>query len=93
MHKLSEKLDQGDILGQVIFTIHPQEEVYDIYVRSLEYGLILLKDTLHKINDISPTPQNHLEATFFSSKDIHLLGERESFFRSKQKCHELKLND
>jgi len=94
IHKLSEKLDQGDILGQVIFSIYPEsEEVYDVYVRSLEYGLILLTDTLTRINLISPVPQNHLEATYFSSKDIHLLGERESFFKSKQKCEELKLHD
>lgn len=82
IHKLTEQLDQGPILAQSRFTIYPYfEEVGDVYERALEHAYLLFTQTLPNLDRIHLVEQNHSEATYYSSKDFHRLGDRLTFTR------------
>ena len=86
IHKISEGIDDGDILGKLVYPIYPDvEEVEDVYNKSLEYGFLLFKDVMSKINFClsNATAQSDYDETpsYYSNKDIKLLGNREGFCR------------
>ena len=59
------------------YPIYPDiESVKDVYDKSLDYGFSLFMDVMPKIDKIEPVEQNHIEATYYSNKDIVKLGER-----------------
>lgn len=90
IHKIHEGIDDGDILGKVIYPIYPEiEEVRDVYNKSLEYGFLLFTDVMTKIDYClkHAVPQDSLPetSTYYSGKDDIRLGDRASFTRKHTK--------
>lgn len=86
IHKVSEGIDDGDILGRITYPIYPEiEEVEDVYKKALDYGYILFKDVMSKIDFCltHATPQKDFKEkpTYFSMKDSKFLLERSDFRR------------
>ena len=86
IHKVEEGIDNGDILGKIVYPIYPDvEEVIDVYSKALEYGFVLFKDVMSKIDYCltNATPQDTIgeTPTYYSNKENTLLGEREDFKR------------
>ena len=83
IHKIFSGIDNGDILGKVIYPIYPEiEEVEDVYKKSLDYGWLLFLDVISKIEHAikNSVPQSH-EYTYYSKDDDLLLGDRLGFKR------------
>ena len=85
IHRITEGIDDGPILGQIIYPIYPEvEEVEDVYLKSLKYGWLLFLDVMSKIDfalkSCSPQGEN---GSYYSMKQNHLLGERNDFRRTK----------
>ena len=82
IHEIAPGVDDGDILGQVRFSIHPEiDEVIDVLQRATEHGWQLFQTTIPLLDHIDPQPQDSREAlTYYRSQD-HLLGERRYFTR------------
>lgn len=77
---MTEKLDQGPIVAQCRFTVYPYiDEVQDVYNRALGYAYLLFSHTVPDLERIRFTDQNDAEATYYSSKDYHRLGDRLTF--------------
>ena len=53
-----------------------------MYKRALEYGYVLLTETLPLLDRIVARPQDESRATYFSMADNDGLGERRSFTRA-----------
>jgi len=86
IHKIHEGVDDGDILGRITYPIYPDiEEVEDVYNKALEYGFVLFKDIMSKINYClsHATPQDTTgeTSTYYSNKETSLLEERIDFQR------------
>tara|TARA_R100001082_G_C4315404_1_gene138729 strand:+ start:186 stop:818 length:633 start_codon:yes stop_codon:yes gene_type:complete len=84
IHKISEGIDDGPILGQVKYPIYPEvEEVEDVYTKSLDYGWILFLDVMNNIDYALETAKDQTgEASYYSMKKNHLLGDRSDFRRN-----------
>ena len=85
IHRITEGIDDGPILGQIIYPIYPEiEEVEDVYSKSLKYGWLFFLDVMSKIDfaltNCSPQSEN---SSYYSMKQNHLLGERSDFRRPK----------
>lgn len=77
IHEITPGIDDGPILGKVTYPIYPEiESVKDVYNKSLEYGFLLFKDVISKIDLIKPKEQDHSSATYYSNKTISQLEER-----------------
>jgi methionyl-tRNA formyltransferase len=92
IHKIHEGIDDGDILGRVVYPIYPEvEEVIDVYNKSLEYGFLLFRDVMAKIDHClaNAVPQDLLpEApTYYSSSDSIGLGDRTDFTRNRREAN------
>lgn len=84
IHQITEGIDDGAILGKVVYPIYPEiEEVEDVYNKALEYGWVLFKDVISKIDYLynNSTPQIEPESSYYSNKEINLLGNRSGFNR------------
>ncbi len=62
--KLDEKMDEGDILSQKEVDIYPQERAGELEARLAQIGAELLLETISKIDQIKPIPQDHSQATY-----------------------------
>jgi len=86
IHEILSGIDNGPIIAQLKYSIYPEfDEVVDVYNRSLEYGMVLFENTFPLLNKIKPKIQNENEASYHSSKDNYLLGDRKSFTREESK--------
>ena len=82
IHEITPGVDDGPIVAQVKYSIYPEvDEVEDVYKRGLIFGFELIKATIPRLDAITPVPQNEAEATFYHSRDNHLLGDRRHFTR------------
>jgi len=84
VHRITEGIDDGPILGQVVYPIYPEiEEVEDVYNKALDYGWLLFKDVMTKYDyarkHAKPQKGSH---PYYSMKIVRYLGEREGFRRS-----------
>jgi hypothetical protein len=57
--------------------------VIDVYKRALEYGWVLFQQTMPILEKIIAEPQNVSMATYYTTKQNHLLGERRSFTKKE----------
>lgn len=62
--RLNEKMDEGDILTRREVEILPDETAGELEARLAEIGAELLLETLAKIDEIPPQPQDHSQATY-----------------------------
>lgn len=83
IHEVTDLIDAGPILGQILFGINPKEhEVIDVYKKCLIYGENLFKAMLPDLLTQSTFEQDETKATYYSQKDQDRLGERRDFFRN-----------
>tara|TARA_R100001244_G_C5165699_1_gene131407 strand:- start:1512 stop:2162 length:651 start_codon:yes stop_codon:yes gene_type:complete len=84
IHEISPGIDDGDILGQVKYSIYPEfEEVIDVYNKSILYGYDLFIKTIPLIDKIVPQKQNESESSYYSNKENNLLKERTNFTKKQ----------
>ena len=84
IHEITPGIDDGPVVGQVKYSIYPEfDEVIGVYNRALEYGWVLLQQTLPLIHTIEVRPQVHSEATYFNKDQNALLGERRNFTKKE----------
>jgi len=84
LHEITPGIDDGPIYSQVLYSIYPElDEVRDVYARALEYGWTLFTQTMPLLDRITPSPQDHSQATYYASHQNSLLGERRSFTRQE----------
>jgi len=82
IHEITPGIDDGPIVSQVTYSIYPDlDEVEDAYARSLEYGYTLFAQTMPLLDRIVVRPQDDSRATYYSSAENELLGERRHFTR------------
>lgn len=86
IHEITEGIDDGPVISQVTYSIHPQfEEVIDVYNRSLKYAWLLFLQTIPNLWNIKPIDQDNSQSSYYSTKNDHLLGERLAISRKLQK--------
>jgi methionyl-tRNA formyltransferase len=61
--KMDVGMDTGDVLQMAATPIGAQETAAELTLRLAELGAMLLVDTLKRLNDITPQPQDHARAT------------------------------
>ncbi len=84
IHEILAGVDNGPVVAQVRFSIHPDiDEVRDVYGRCLAFGWELFRQTAPRLDQIPAVPQDEAAATFYHSRDNHLLGERRYFTRAE----------
>lgn len=82
IHEITEGVDDGPIVAQLEYSIYPEtDEVVDVYTRALEYGWVLFEQTVALLDRIVVRPQDERHATYYSSRDSDLLGDRRGFTR------------
>jgi methionyl-tRNA formyltransferase len=68
------------VVAQLKYSIYPEfDEVIDVYNRSMEYGWTLFQQTMPIVGKIRARQQVNSQASYYDSKQNHLLGERRSF--------------
>jgi methionyl-tRNA formyltransferase len=85
IHKVTPGIDDGPILGKIIYPIYPEiEEVIDVYEKALNYGWLLFLDVMSKYDYIinNTLPQDEIISTYYSKKDDIKLKERNNFRRN-----------
>lgn len=88
LHEMTPKLDAGGIVGQLRYSIYPeQDEVIDVYRRSLTYGYTLFEQTMPLIDRIQPRVQDESQATYYTAADAGRLGDRRNFTRAASLTH------
>ena len=81
IHEITPGIDDGPIVSQVIFSIYPDfEEVEDVYLKALNYGYTLFRETMPILDNIEAKKQTG-EIIYHSSLDNNLLGDREGHRR------------
>jgi methionyl-tRNA formyltransferase len=84
IHEITPGIDDGPIVAQIEYPIYPYfDEVIDVYKRALEYGWVLFQQTMPILEKIIAEPQNVSMATYYTTKQNHLLGERRSFTKKE----------
>ncbi len=62
--ELNEKMDEGPILAQTEVSIRSEENAGELLQRMAQIGAEFLADTVSRISELTPKPQNHAEATY-----------------------------
>jgi methionyl-tRNA formyltransferase len=84
LHKIDNGIDTGEIIEQIKFKINPNDTARDLYLKYLEYGFVLLQDSLDSlINDsYLTTPQSASHSSYFSKKSIDYGDININFFKT-----------
>jgi len=83
IHRVTKGIDDGPILGQVVYPIYPDiEEVEDVYNKALDYGWLLFQDVMSKY-DYAAKHAKPQEGSYpyYSMNTSKYLGERQDFRR------------
>jgi folate-dependent phosphoribosylglycinamide formyltransferase PurN len=84
IHEITPGIDDGPIIAQLEYPIYPEfDEVIDVYRRALEYGWCLFRQTMPLLSRIGARPQDESRASYYNSKQNHLLGERRGFTKAE----------
>jgi len=82
IHEITPGIDDGPIYARLLYSIYPEfDEVKDVYARALEYGWALFTQTMPLLGSITPLPQDHAQASYYSLQRNVDLGERRGFTR------------
>lgn len=75
IHQITPGIDDGPIYGQLTYPIYPAiETIQQVYDKSLNYGWMLFKDVLDKLEHLTPYPQEG-KGSYYSNKDVDKLGD------------------
>ncbi|HLF72029.1 MAG TPA: formyltransferase family protein, partial [Dehalococcoidia bacterium] len=84
IHEMTPGIDDGPIVAQRLFAIDPAvDEVIDVYERCLDQGWELFQETMPRLWQIEPQPQDESLARYYSAADFERLGERRFFTRAE----------
>lgn len=74
LHCIDVGIDTGAIIAQKSFKIDINDNARDLYFKYLKNGFILFRDNIEKLikDDFIAIPQNALQSTYFSRKEIDL---------------------
>jgi methionyl-tRNA formyltransferase len=87
IHEITPGIDDGPIVAQATYSIYPEiDEVQDVYARALEYGYVLLTETLPLLDRITPRVQDDAQAIYYALADNERLGDRRSFTRQESQA-------
>ncbi|MFJ1767976.1 formyltransferase family protein [Amycolatopsis sp. NPDC088138] len=83
LHVIDDGVDTGPVLAEALFSIWPDvDEVRDVWWRAIAHGRQLISDTLPRLEDIMPRPQDSALAVTHYSRDNHQLGDRTEWTRA-----------
>lgn len=83
IHVIDAGIDSGPILAEAHFSLWPQiDEVADAWQRAMCYAKLLISDTLPRLDEITPRPQDPAAAVTHYMRDNHLLGDRADWTRT-----------
>lgn len=89
IHEITSGIDDGPIIAQVLYSIFPdQDEVEHVYARALKFAWVLFQETIPLLDRIVAVPQEHENASYYSSKDSGLLGDRADWRRKPREAAE-----
>lgn len=84
IHVIDTGIDSGPILAEALFSIWPDiDEVQDVWARAMAHGRQLITDTLPRLEHIAPRPQDPGQAVTHYSRDVHTLGDRDGWTRTR----------
>jgi methionyl-tRNA formyltransferase len=84
IHEITPGIDDGPIVAQLKYSIYPEaDEVVDVLRRATEYGWVLFQQTLPILNKLTARQQDDSQASYYSKREDHLLGERSNFTRAQ----------
>ncbi|RKT20199.1 formyl transferase-like protein [Streptomyces sp. 1114.5] len=82
IHVIDAGIDSGPILAEAVFSIWPDvDEVRDVWDRCMRHGRLLISDTLPRLDQIVPRPQEATGAVTHFSRDNVSLGDRGDWTR------------
>ncbi|MEX0815884.1 MAG: formyltransferase family protein [Gaiellales bacterium] len=82
IHEVTPGIDDGPIVAQLEYSIYPElDEVRDVYNRALAYAWTLFEQTMPLLDQIEAQPQDEAQASYYTTRDNDLLGERRGFTR------------
>ena len=83
IHEITPGIDDGPIVSQVHYSIFPEhDEVEHVYARALRFAWLLFEETMPLLDSIVAREQEHSQASYYSSKDSALLGDRADWRRT-----------
>src|SRR5688572_26562369 len=84
IHEVTPGIDDGPIVAQLKYSIYPEfDEVIDVYKRAIEYGWVLFQQTIPILDKIRARSQDESQASYYSKKELYLLGERRLFTKQE----------
>lgn len=86
IHKITEGIDDGPILGQIMYPIYPElEEVEDVYKKSQKYAWLLFKDVMRNLDyAYKHARKQQGNFSYYSNRDSCKLGDRSNWTRTQQ---------
>jgi hypothetical protein len=70
IHKITEKIDDGDIISQINYPIFPKfDSVGSVYRRAKQFGTLLMEYTFPYLEILDGIPQNEKLATYYKKED------------------------
>ena len=82
LHLIDEGIDTGPIGDQLLFEIHQDMEVIDVYHKCIESGKQLIDRNIEYLRNMNLYAQNELDSSYYSKKDFDRLDERKFFKRN-----------
>jgi methionyl-tRNA formyltransferase len=72
LHEIDEGIDTGDIIDQMEFEIHYDDNCRDLYLKYIHYGTVLFKKNIHHLvsGRFSAERQPAVGASYYSRKSI-----------------------
>jgi methionyl-tRNA formyltransferase len=82
IHTITHGVDDGPVLAEALFSIWPEtDEVRDVWERAMQHGRLLITDTLPRLDQITPRPQDEALAVMHYMRDNDKLGDRADWTR------------
>lgn len=74
LHKINDGIDTGEIIAQNLFKIDINDSARDLYFKYLKHSCELFKENISNIitNNYKSYPQDSINSSYFSRKDIDL---------------------
>jgi len=86
IHEITPGIDDGPIFAITRFPINPAvDEVIDVYERCINFGWKLFKETIPNLWTMTPYPQDHARARYYSRAVFSRLGDRSFFTRAESR--------
>lgn len=89
IHVIDEGIDSGPVLAEALFSVWPHiDEVTDVWDRAMRHGRLLISDTLPRLGQITPRPQDDALAVTHYLRENDRLGDRSDWTRALSRSRE-----